>query len=113
MLTVPVKNHCRVRKVVLAKHAGLSQARLRLLAQSPWKGLLVLAKCTAGAHVPHLVWAIHLELNAHLCAALVGVLDRVHQRLVLVVGVVLSNHHVQHHTRVAAATKVRQAAGLW
>ncbi len=51
---------------------------------------------------PHLVWAVHLKLNAHLAAGLIGVLYRVHQCLVLVVGVVLSNHHVQHHTRVAA-----------
>ena len=55
----------------------------------------------------YLVGPIHLELDGHLGAG--GVLPggRVHQVLVLVVGVVSRHHGVQHHAGVADA----QAAG--
>lgn len=48
----------------------------------------------------HLVGAIHLKLNGHLAAGLVAVGGRIHQGGVLVIGVLLGHHHIQHDTGV-------------
>ena len=48
----------------------------------------------------HLVGSVNLKLNAHLTAGLVLASGRVNQRGILVVGVVLCHHHIQHHTWV-------------
>ncbi len=47
-----------------------------------------------------LVGPIHLKLNAHLVAGLVLASGRVHQGGVLIIGVVLCHHDVQHHAGV-------------
>ena len=48
----------------------------------------------------NLVGPIHLKLNAHLVAGLVLASGRVHQGGVLIIGVVLCHHDVQHHAGV-------------
>jgi len=48
----------------------------------------------------NLVWPVHLELNAHLIAGLVLASGRVHQGGILIIGVVLCHHDVQHHAGV-------------
>lgn len=48
----------------------------------------------------YLVGAIHLKLNAHFTACLVLPGSRVDQRCILVIGVVLCHHHIEHHTGV-------------
>ena len=47
-----------------------------------------------------LVGPVHLELNAHLAAGLVLAGGRIHQGSILIIGVVLCHHDIQHHTRV-------------
>ena len=48
----------------------------------------------------NLVGPIHLKLNAHLVAGLVLASSRIHQGGILVIGVVLCHHDVQHYAGV-------------
>ncbi len=58
----------------------------------------------------HLVGAINLELDGHARGGLVALGGAVRQRLVLLVGVVLGHHHVEHHAGVADAQVLALAA---
>ena len=60
--------------------------------------------------VARLVGPVDLKLDGHAGGSLVALGGSIKQRLVLVVGVVLGHHHVEHHAGVADAQVLPLAA---